>query len=111
MLEFVRMLEKAKGQSVRLSILDLILVETTTSRPYKWIYTDRANIVQVRRLSSISIRDVAQSLLANLVPSVSADYRNNLKVNKQSLNNNSKSYPIITMMWYVSGWKAIDGAF
>ncbi len=66
MLDFVKYLETASRTPVRLRILDLILLDSTTFRPYKWIYTDHNDCLQFRRLENISFARIAGSLLTNM---------------------------------------------
>jgi len=65
MLEFLKYLEKS-SDPIPLKILDLIFLDSATSAPYKWVYTDSQSHLKFRKLKDMSFAKISQCFLENL---------------------------------------------
>jgi len=65
-MDFIPYLENSARCIIQLNIVDLILLNPSTTEAYKWVFTDTDGYAKCRQFKPLLFNQIAKNLLSNM---------------------------------------------
>jgi len=65
-MDFIPYLENSARCIIQLNIVDLVLLNPSTTEAYKWVFTDSDGYAKCRELKPLLFNEIAKNLLSNI---------------------------------------------